>query len=49
MQDLNLRLGSASELTYSQLDLNFKRIPSGYVSLGLSDVESKKTYLKNGK
>lgn len=29
--------------------LNFKQIPDGYVSLGLSDVESKKTYLKNGK
>lgn len=30
-------------------DLNFNRIPSGYVSIGLSDVESKKTYFNNGK
>jgi hypothetical protein len=30
-------------------NLNFKKIPNGYVSLGISDVESKKTYFKNGK
>lgn len=30
-------------------NLNFKQIPDGYVSLGLSTIESKKTYFKNGK
>jgi hypothetical protein len=30
-------------------DLEFRKIPSGYVSLGLSDLESKKKYFKNGK
>lgn len=30
-------------------ELEFKKIPSGYVSLGLSTVESKTKYLKNGK
>lgn len=29
--------------------LNYKPIPSGYVSLGLADVESKTNYFKNGK
>jgi hypothetical protein len=29
--------------------LNFERIPKGYVSLGLADVESKHKYFNNGK
>ena len=36
MQDLNLRLNSASELTYSQLDLNFKRIKAAVDALEIS-------------
>jgi hypothetical protein len=36
MQNLNLRLNSASELTYSQLDLNFKRIKAAVDALEIS-------------
>ncbi len=30
-------------------ELDFKKIPNGYVSIGISNVESKKNYFKNGK